>query len=73
MDDKVIDLTEKNGVYVSTEEAKPIRPRERVIIHDAHQSNRRAKITSTRPPVLDFIDGAKECLSLFDHIIKRMG
>ena len=72
MDDKVIDLTEKNGVYVSTEEVVPIRTREKVIIHNSHQSNRRVKTVNARPPVLDFIDGAKECLSLFDHIIKRM-
>ena len=72
MDDKVIDLTEKNGVYVSAEEVEPVRTRERVIIHNASQSNRRIKTVKARPPVLDFIDGAKECLSLFDHIIKRM-
>ena len=78
----VIDLVEKDGVYVATDDVgvKPTKPRvnghnkERAVTHNPAADRRQftAKHKPKNAPLMDFIDGAKEGLSLLELIIKRM-
>lgn len=83
MADDVIELTEVNGVYVQasdTPKTVPHKPKPQMPHKTRPAADRRNTVTFTHTcppknqsaPLNEFIDGARECLSLFEHIMKRM-